>query len=333
MNSELTVIIPTAYRLETLVNTLEALEKQHYQADRIIIADGAAEFDLADKLENFMAISSLKIDHVICQQSGAAIQRNEAAARADSDILFFLDDDVYPEPDCLANVMAVFHNDPDHQIGGVGCILNNEQVPMPSKRAKRWFDFLADEVCDDYRGRVIGPALNFYARPDVTDSPLPVDWLNSGCTAYRKLAFDDEKFNACFFMDYSFMEDLDLSIRVARNWKLVVETRARSFHDAQPSRYKTPFRRSKMAVRNRYHVMSNTLQRISFKYHAKFVLLHAVNYQMSLIRCRSMSALWERIREGAGFTVGFLLLAPKMIGNSFRSLFRSSKSGLHNVRH
>ncbi len=48
---------------------------------------------------------------------------------------------------------------------------------------------------------------------------VPVEWLNTTCTLYRREALPDPPFLS-HFTGYSLMEDLALSLTVGKRWKL-----------------------------------------------------------------------------------------------------------------
>ena len=76
--------------------------------------------------------------------------------------------------------------------------------------------------------------------------------IEKGCEAFLA-----ERFCPAFY-GYSYMEDVDLSVRVAKRWRLVVHTGAAMYHDTGPSRFKAPYVRARMSVANRYHVMTRS---------------------------------------------------------------------------
>ena len=78
----ISVIIPTAYRWETLQKTLDALFKQTLQPDSIIIADGAKSSSLPGLLEIYVKSKALPVHYLCCEQTGAAVQRNEGVSLA-----------------------------------------------------------------------------------------------------------------------------------------------------------------------------------------------------------------------------------------------------------
>jgi GT2 family glycosyltransferase len=299
------VVIATAFREDTLRTTLRALAAQQRPPDEIIVVDGAPA----------PGVESMVADHRDrCQQSilylrsthpGAAVQRNLGIDNAAGDVLVFLDDDAYLEADCLEKMVGALEDDAAARIGGVGVIIRSQPCHAPSRLAKRWFDLLADEWRPSYSGMVIGPAIAIGPEPTAEPRVVPVDWLMSTCVAYRRAALPDHGFNArC--AGYSYMEDVDLSLRVARQFDLVVHTGAFIVHDSKPSRFKAPYVLAKMVVENRYYVMTVTLGRTSVGHHARFVASLFVPLAMSLGGVRSGTQLAAWLRSCGGMLSGLL---------------------------
>ena len=91
---------------------------------------------------------------------------------------------------------------------------------------------------------------------------VPVEWLNTTCAMYRREALPDPPFPQQF-VGYSLMEDLALSLNVAkRGWKLANVRTARIFHDSQPSLHKLDVAAvAAMELLNRHYVMTKVLER------------------------------------------------------------------------
>ncbi len=130
-------------------------------------------------------------------------------------------------------------------------------------------------------------------------------------------AFLPEKFGS-FFTGYSFMEDVDLSVRIARRWKLKVHTGAYAFHDSQPSRFKRPYIIAKMSVVNRYHVMTETLGRCSPRHHLKFLALAGFSVLAPLRQAHSVRDLDDWVRSTGGIAAGLLSISPSAIARLVR---------------
>lgn len=113
-----------------------------------------------------------------------------------------------------------------------------------------------------YAGRVLGPAINLLPE-DCGSLPeiVPVEWLNTTCAMYRLDVLPRPAF-ASHFTGYSLMEDLTLSLEVARRWRLVNARTARIFHDSQNGSHKSNVTDlSAMELINRHYVMVYVLHR------------------------------------------------------------------------
>jgi len=275
----ISVIIATAFREEQLVNALQSINAQIRPPKEVIIVDGAPAPGVEMLVNNTTEQFCCKVHYLRWTPPSAAVQRNAGSQKAKGDIILFMDDDAYLEVDCFEKMAQFFDDDNECKVGGIGVLISNQLCLPPSKRAKRWLDFLSDEKRDSYSGAVIGPGLNIGPEPTGHHQPVQVEWLSSTCTAYRREAFLPEKFCPTFY-GYSVMEDVDISVRIARNWDIYVHTGAFIFHDSRPSVFKKPFIRAKMSVVNRYHVMTKSLGRRTLKHHLKFILSISVTTEI-----------------------------------------------------
>ncbi len=306
------VVIATAFRERTLRTTLESLAAQARRPNEVVIVDGAPAPGVESFVGNLGRELDLRVIYRRTSPPSAALQRNLGVNVAAGDIVLFLDDDGYPEPDCVEKMLEVLEHDAEGRVGGVGVLIRNQLCPPPSAKAKRWLDFLADEPLPSYSGKVLGPAIAIGTEPSDRHDVVQVDWLNSGCTAYRKSALPDEGFNQRFF-GYSYMEDVDLSLRVARHHALFVHRGAFMYHDSQPSRFKAPYARARMVVQNRYHVMTMTLGRTSARHHVKFLASIVMPLLVSL----------RSLRSGRDVADWFLTLGGTLAGlSAFSALSR-----------
>lgn len=306
---KLSVIIATAFREEPLRKTFSHIRGQTRLPFEVVIVDGEPAPGVQKFIENESSTPVFNLKYLRWNPPSAAIQRNEGMKIATGDILLFLDDDAYPDKDCFSKIMTVFEQDKENEIGGVGALLSNQHSAPPSPRAKKYFDFLADEIKADYSGCVIGPAVNILPQNTQDGSVKQVEWLNSTCTAYRREAFIEELFNENF-TGYSFMEDVDLSTRIARKWKLCVHTGAQAYHDYRESRFKKPFNKTRMSIVNRYYVMTETLNRRTLKHHFKFLVLITVSQVIQLAHINSPGSLMTSFKECLGAIVGLVEIIP-----------------------
>lgn len=138
----------------------------------------------------------------------------------------------------------------------------NQCYEAPGFVSRIMFSLMHGRHEKSFAGKLIGPAINLLPE-DREDLPevVPVEWLNTTCTMYRREALPDPPFDP-FFEGYSLMEDLALSLTVAkRGWKLANVRTARIIHNSQPGAHKDDVvQRSAMELRNRLYVMEELLR-------------------------------------------------------------------------
>ena len=96
ITTEISVVIPTYNRLEQLGKTIKGLEKQTFPMDRfevVVVSDGSTDGTNRYLQENR---TSLNLRCVYQDNLGVATARNQGVQRANSPLILFLDDDVYP---------------------------------------------------------------------------------------------------------------------------------------------------------------------------------------------------------------------------------------------
>jgi glycosyltransferase involved in cell wall biosynthesis len=104
---ELSVVIPTYNRRESLLRTLRALANQTFPCVRfevIVVSDGATDGTAE-------AVRALQMPYTLYfieqKNAGPSVARNQGAARAQAPILVYVDDDIEPVPAFLAEHASV----------------------------------------------------------------------------------------------------------------------------------------------------------------------------------------------------------------------------------
>jgi glycosyltransferase involved in cell wall biosynthesis len=116
----LSVVIPTYNRKESLRITLEALERQSYPRDRfevVVVSDGSTDGTGA-LLAEYAERVAFRLRPVLQTNGGPSRARNRGIQEATGDIVVFIDDDVEPVPDFLANHAAHHRDDPNIAVIG-----------------------------------------------------------------------------------------------------------------------------------------------------------------------------------------------------------------------
>ncbi|HEU4325429.1 MAG TPA: exopolysaccharide biosynthesis glycosyltransferase EpsD [Roseiflexaceae bacterium] len=127
--STLSVIIPTYNRLDRLRRVLAALEHQTVEPECfevVVVVDGST-----DGTDTFLAGygGPLRLTPVFQPNSGVAAARNNGVARASGELILFIDDDVVPAPDLLAEHLAAHERCPGPTVV-LGPMLTPEDFAM-----------------------------------------------------------------------------------------------------------------------------------------------------------------------------------------------------------
>jgi len=276
-----TVVIPTRDRAAALRRSLESLARQSVQPAEVWIVDASAN-GMTRSLCEEESISRLRSTLTWCRadSTGAASQRNQGVRSCSQPVVGFMDDDILFEPECFARLWTALHS--DGRIGGVNAMIINQRYQAPGWISRLVFS-LMDHCSESYAGRVLGPAVNLLPE-DRDDLPevVPVEWLNTTCTLYRREALPDPPFLE-YFQGYSLMEDLTLSLTVGRCWKLANARTARIYHDSQPGTHKfDPKRVAEMQLINRHFVMTRVLGRSRFSDYLKLLLFESFSLVSTL---------------------------------------------------
>jgi glycosyltransferase involved in cell wall biosynthesis len=280
------VVIPTRNRAPTLRRTLESLGAQSSQPAELIIVDGSDDLVTRSMcLEQVVPGLCSHISWYRAEVSGAATQRNQGVRAGSQAVMGFMDDDILLEPLCLARLWSALQSDVN--LGGVNAMIINQRYQTPGRISRFVFRLMAGRAERSYAGRVLGPAVNLLPE-DSDDLPeiVPVEWLNTTCTLYRRDALPDPPFPA-HFTGYSLMEDLTLSLTVGKRWRLANARTARIYHDSQPGIYKSdPALLAEMQLVNRHYVMTKILGRNRFSDYLKLIVFELFSLA-SLLRSSS----------------------------------------------
>ena len=269
-------ILPTRHRAALLARFLESLAAQTVSLAEIVICDASTD----DATEQVVAAARaawqdtrVQWTYERARRTGLAPQRNQAVATASQAFVWFLDDDIILEPECLEALhSAATASD---TIGGVTATLTNQSYSPPGpfvKKLMRWFEHGRER--NTYASACVGPGWTFY--PDASlDLPatMPAEWLGGGCTLYRKAALPCPAVPD-HFEGGAIGEDLAASLNVAKHWQLLHARDARCFHDSQGGDHKrSRLRLAEQGMRNRYYIMTHVMGKRGIRDHFDFALM------------------------------------------------------------
>lgn len=250
------IVIATRHRPDPLRDTLSSITHETKLPREIIIVDSSLDAATRAVCESF--VSCLPIRYVPISVRSSARQRNAGAQLIRSPILVFLDDDVLLEPEFLERLLEPLVNDASGCIGGVGGTIVNELLPMYSILNRKVMEFFVGVSLRDIGGKVVGPAVQF-AYGDIGSGLRDVDVVSTCACAYRKSVFDRYGF-ADSFEGYSFMEDVHLSCRVRRDYRLLQVGGARLRHLGLGTRRRSDWvAHGESRLLNRHFVMTDAM--------------------------------------------------------------------------
>ena len=289
-------IVPTRARPIPLARALESLAAQGVALAELIVIDGSTDvFSRRVVEQHARGSSGCTVVWQPASQFGAAVQRNQGVAIATQPLICFFDDDILFEPACIERLYCGLQSDP--RLGGVNAMIANQHYCSPGLASRTVLRLIHGKGESSYAGRVIGPAVNLLPE-DCDDMPeiVPVEWLNLGCTIYRREALPTPPFDR-IFTGYSLMEDLTLSLRVAQHWRLANVRTARIFHDSQPGPHKTDVTAlAAMELINRHYVMTEVLARRRFLDYLHLFEWEMFQLAVSAARSDSRPQFWARCR-------------------------------------
>lgn len=292
----ISAIVPTRNRAVPLSRMLESLARQSAQPIEMIVVDAS----VTDETQQLCRIGVPGLETEIVYHRadvpGAIEQRNQAMSYASQDAVLFLDDDIFFEPECVIRLWEALQS--DVSLGGINALITNQRYFPPGTVSRTLFRILHGRREESYAGRCIGPAFNLLPE-DREDLPtvVEVEWLNTTCTLYRRKALPDPPFitehvGKQLYLPAFPMEDLAMSLRVHKHWKLANARTAKIFHDSQSGVHKSNITSmSKIELLNRHYLMTRILERRRFPDYLKLALSETFGVVTSLTSARGWKAL------------------------------------------
>jgi GT2 family glycosyltransferase len=222
---QISVVIPTRNRPELLRRLLDALENQNLRANEIIVVESSDDLMKFDQnAEHILATT-----FVYTEIRSAAIQRNIGLDRVSEncDILFFLDDDVLPQPDYLEKLSLLLI---ERGAIGVSGLAINPKASQTREKPTGIYGlvqklFMLDSKHD---GKLLLSGVNIPVRVGSLQ-PQEVEWL-IGCAAWSFPKVKNLRFESDFF-GQSLAEDVIFSFSASKFGTLITDPSVILFHD------------------------------------------------------------------------------------------------------
>ncbi len=219
----------------------------------VVVIDGSPDDDTRDAVRRWAVENRLPFELVYVRSpSGLTRQRNVGIDASGRSIVFFLDDDCLPEPGYFRAIRELYVKDTAGAVGAVcGSPVNQMGVPLSRRWRARFLLGLARKgSAGDYQrmgtSMPIGITRPFTGARRVAVMP--------GCTmSFRRATLERHRFSS-YFYGYSQGEDLEMSLRVGRDYVVVWSGDARAIHDHATGGRPASMEKGRMEVRNRHFI-------------------------------------------------------------------------------
>jgi len=244
-SGEIAIVIATVGRCDDLRKMLSSVAAQTRLPAQVVIVDEAGEGN-----ELARAFPQLNILVTTFPRGSASAKRNRGieCVPREIELIGFMDDDIVLEPQALAAIGDFWQSSPPG-LGGVSCNLEN-QTPVFASRLKS-LPLASRLALYDARGGVVLRS-GFQTLLGCVAQNQEVQWLPSTAVVYHRQVLAEHRFDE-WYQDYSYLEDLDFSYSISRQYQLVVLAEARFRHYPSPIGRTDPYLFGKKEVLNRLY--------------------------------------------------------------------------------
>lgn len=248
-----TLILATYRRPREILALLTVIAGFAEPPGEVVIVDGSPDDESATTVAAWAAARDLPFElRYIRSPAGLTRQRNVGIDASTRDLVFFLDDDCIPEPGYFRAIRDVYRADAEQVVGGVaGALVSEMQRPL----SLRWRLRLALRLAPR------GECLRYY--PTATSVPYSlatpftgvrrVDMMPGCAMSFRRAALERHRFSM-FFYGYANGEDLEMSMRVGREYTILCCGDARARHEPAQGGRPPGYAKGRMEVRNRVFI-------------------------------------------------------------------------------
>ena len=241
-------VVATKDRPNDLRKMLQSLSDQTVHPDQIIIVDSSKNsiYPITKKFQ------TLNIKYIHHSEPSAAAQRNIGVKNIDSeiDLVGFLDDDVILEKQAM-EVMLKFWKTASEDLGGCAFNMMN---PPPTSGTKLKATTLVEWLGLYSRQKGVVMPSGWQTLTGTVSETIFADWLPSTAAIWRREVFDDYMFDENFD-GYSYLEDLDFSYSVGKQYMLAVVADAKYWHYSSLFGRVNQYKFGKIEVRNRIYLV------------------------------------------------------------------------------
>lgn len=213
-------IIATRNRPDELLTSVESIVRQTVLPAELCIVDSSEESPARGKIEELCDTAGLHLDYHHPAPRGLTIQRNIGIDRTSGDPVFFVDDDVFMEPDCHEKILEEYdrwRSARGKPLGGVRATPKNPaRPPVISILWRKLFGI--GGWWPEASGRMRG---GFWVEGiSIAKGVRKIEYMTGWFMSFKREVFDHERFDESL-SGYAHKEDVDFTYRVSRRYTLL----------------------------------------------------------------------------------------------------------------
>ena len=280
--TKISVVIATKNRFHDIIKCMESILVQTLLPDEIVVVDSSDTQELKAKIEEFKSEKTKFI--YLHTKAGMTYQWNTGVKNSCGDIVFILDDDTILEKDFIKEIVSVFENDKEREIGGVcGNITNIGNIKNQNRSVMYSIQSAISTILATifFRNKIGNGKFRLSGFPTYLygiNKVVNVECLPGGLTAYRKEVFKEFTFDE----NIRFMADDEFSYRLSQKYQNVYTPYAKLVHNTSPIARENTYLRRKLFIESYYRHFSKNLPQ-TFKHKFAFYMAIIGLFVMEII--------------------------------------------------
>ena len=259
-------VIATRNRPDDLLHTVRSLVAQTVLPAELVIVDSSDDTPTRAAIEELCSSAGIKLDFHHPAPRGLTVQRNVGIDRSGGDPVFFVDDDVWMDPDCHEEVLKEYERwgaaerSGQLPLGGIRATPKRPARPsLPTRIYRRIFGI--GGWWPEASGKV---RPGFYAE-GVSDSAgvRRLEYFNGWFMSYRREVFEHERFDEAL-AGYGYKEDIDFSYRVSRRYVFLQTPAARCDHLKSGASRLNSHQLQRMNLANQFYLHRKLMPQTAF---------------------------------------------------------------------
>ncbi len=289
------IVIPTKGRPNDLAETVRSIAAQTRAPHELIIVDQSPA-SCEDRVRQLTAgCSDLQLKYFWAPEVPGLVQAREKGVQAaSSNVIFFIDDDVTLDPDCIHALIERYQELPN--VAGIcGVDIGGAEVPwwlVLARRAYMLGAFKDERSVMNKRYAQLG-------------APQSVRLFSGGWMSYRRWVFDKFQFEGKLW-GHRWNSSIDFSYRVSARFPLVIDPKVRIWH-RRPYGTHTPEEFVRIRVSGTFFFFSRNVKRnfwgwLSFGWVLCAIFIRSVwrGLQTKALP-RTLRTFFEELRKGFAY--------------------------------